>query len=128
MKKAFGYFIVFAVLLTTVSCAKPDEEYLHTDNTISSIWITPADDATRVVYGDIDEDTGIILFSIPRASRPYFPTLTSLKIRAIIGYDAVITPSLSGIKDLTSDFPITVTATMIGEDRNYILRAEYSSL
>lgn len=124
MIKLLKYFIVTLLTLTVVSCAKPAEEFLHTDNTISSIWITPADDATRIVYGDIDEDTGLIVFDIPRTMRPYFPDSSRLKVRAIIGYDAVISPSLLGIKDLSSDLQITVTATQTGESRNYILRVQ----
>lgn len=129
MKKILKYFFVTAAVLIAASCAKPEEEFLHTDNTITDIWITPVDDATRTIYGTIDDtvDPAVILFEIPRASRPFFPSLSELKVRAIVGYDAIITPSLLGIKDLSSDFSITVTATQTGESKEYILRARYLS-
>lgn len=128
MRQIIRYIIAAVAVLAAASCAKPDSEFLHDDNTISSIWITPADDATRIIYGKIDTpEPGVILFEIPRASRPYFPDPTRLKVRAIVGYDASVSPSLLGAKDLSSDFRITVTANQTGESREYILRVQYLS-
>ncbi len=129
MKRTIIYLLMMVMTVGgVVSCAEADSNYFHTDNTISSIWISPADNSSRIIYGDIDyPEEGFITFTIPRSERPYFPDLTSLKIKAVVTYDAMITPSLLGIKDLSSDFVITVTAKMTGETRQYILRAEYST-
>ena len=130
MKDIVRYISVLAAIMIAGACAKPDTEFLHWDNTISSIWITPATDATRIVYGEIDDsvDPAVITFGIPRTSRPYFPDLSRLKVKAIVGYDAFVSPSLLGIKDLSSDFHITVTASQTGETKEYILRAKYLSI
>lgn len=123
-------FVLCMAAIAVSSCRKPGAEFLHTDNTISSIWITPADDATRIIYGQINEDVepAEIVFEIPRTSRPYFPDLSRLKVKAIVGYDAFVSPSLLGIKDLTSDFHIFVTANQTGETREYVLSAKYLSI
>lgn len=127
MKKTVKYLAVL-MAAAAVSCAKPADEYLHTDCEIHAedMWITPADDDVRRVYCEEPDEDGVILFSIPRTMSPYFPNLDSLKVRALVGYDEFISPSLSGIKDLTEDFPITVTATQTGESKDYILRVERS--
>lgn len=106
------------------SCAKAGEEFLHTDNTISNIWIMPSDNTTKLIYGNINNETGEILFEISRENRLYFNS-KSLKVKATVGYDAFITPSLLGIKDLSSDFPIQVEAIQTGEVRNYVLKVIY---
>lgn len=130
MKNIFKYIFVSMAAMAVCACAKPAEEFLHTDNKISSIWIIPATDATRIIYGEIDDsvEPAVITFGIPRTARPYFPDLSQLKVKAIVGYDAFVSPSLLGIKDLSSDFHITVTASQTGEVREYILRAEYLSI
>lgn len=125
MTRTIEYLLIAIFSAMAVSCAKPGEEFIHTDNTISSIWITPTDNASWIVYGDINEETGEISFVIPRSMSPYFPSLTELKVRAIVGYDAFITPSLLGIKDLSRDLVITVTAIQTGEQREYTLWADY---
>lgn len=82
----------------------------------------------RAVKGIIDQETGEISFPIPKTMRnDYDPS--RVKLKATVGYDVRITPSLLGIKDLDNDgngLKITVTATMTGESRDYILKAYYS--
>lgn len=110
-------------------CAKPDSEFLHTDNTISSIIMYPESGRSdRAVNGVINQETGEISFPIPKVFRnDYDPT--RVKVKATIGYDVKITPSLLGIQDLDNvgkGLEVTVTATMTGESRTYVLKAYYS--
>ena len=123
MKKIFAILCVAVVSMLTFSCQKPDQEFLHSDNTISSILLLPT--VSTTITGEINQETGEILFSIPKNLRSSID-ITSVKVRATVGYDVVITPSLSGIKDLSEEYPITVTATQTGESKNYTLRAFYS--
>lgn len=124
MKVILKLSAIVLALVSVLSCAKPGEEFLHTDNTITTIWITPPDNATRIIYGDINEETGDITFEISRADRLYFDS-KQLKVRATVGYDVMITPSLLGIKDLSKGMTITVTAQMTGESREYNLKVVY---
>ena len=108
------------------SCQKPDSEFLHSDNTISSILLLPAESTvSTTITGDINQETGEILFAIPKNLRSSID-ITKVKVRATVGYDVVTTPSLSGIKNLEEAYPITVTATQTGESKAYTLRAYYS--
>ena len=126
MKKIFAILCVAVVSMLTFSCQKPDQEFLHSDNTISSILLLPAvSTVSTTITGEINQETGEILFSIPKNLRSSID-ITSVKVRATVGYDVVITPSLFGIKDLSEEYPITVTATQTGESKNYTLRAFYS--
>lgn len=112
--------------MMTFSCQKPDEEFLHDDVTISSVLLLPAmSTVSTTISGEINHETGEILFSIPKNLRSTID-ITSVKVRATVGYDVVITPSLSGIKDLSEAYPITVTATQTGQSKEYTLRAFYS--
>lgn len=112
--------------MVTFSCQKPDSEFLHSDNTISSVLLLPAvSTVSTTISGEINQETGEILFAIPKNLRSSID-ITKVKVRATVSYDVVITPSLSGIKDLSEEYPITVTATQTGESKNYTLRAYYS--
>lgn len=82
----------------------------------------------RAVNGVINQETGEIQFAIPKVYRnDYDPT--RVKVKATVGYDVKITPSLMGIKDLDNGgngMEIKATATMTGETKTYILKAYYS--
>lgn len=109
--------------LAAGSCAKPDDEFVHDDATISAIYISPAfSDVPATVSGEIDQQTGKILFPIRKSLQSYFD-IRQVKVRANVGYDVRITPSLSGIKNLEEEYAITVTATQTGRTKNYTLRA-----
>ena len=112
--------------LLSYSCQKPDSEFLHDDNTISEIVLQPAmSTVSTTIFGTIDQETGEILFAIPKNLRSQID-ITQVKVRATVKYDVKITPSLSGIKNLEEEYPITVTATQTGESKSYTLRAYYS--
>ena len=121
------FAIVFCLPLV-LNCAKPGEEYLHEDNSISSIFIVPASgtvsDTINGVIAPVPgkDDAYTIDFPIPRKLKSSFD-LTKLKVKATVGYDVKITPSLSGIKDLSEPYEISVEATQTGKVRKYTLQA-----
>lgn len=127
--KLFRYLLPSSLIpaciaaLVMGACAKPDEEFVHDDPTISAIYISPAfSDVPATVSGQIDQQTGKILFPISKSLQSYFD-IRQVKVRANVGYDVRITPSLSGIKNLEEEYAITVTATQTGRSKNYTLRA-----
>lgn len=121
--------LVFCLTLV-VNCAKPGEEYLHEDNSISSIFIVPASGTVSATINGViapvpgKDDAYTIDFPIPRKLKSSFD-LTKLKVKATVGYDVRITPSLSGIKDLSEPYEISVEATQTGKVRKYTLQAYY---
>lgn len=122
------YIAVPAALVLTLAggCGKVGEETLHESCEITSADISNFGfDISQTVSGIINQETGEILFPIPRELKHQFD-ITKLKVRANVQYDAIIRPSLSGLKDLTEAYPVTVTATMTGKTKNYTLRAYYS--
>lgn len=123
------FAIVFCLPLV-LNCAKPGEEYLHEDNSISSIFIVPASGTVSATINGViapvpgKDDAYTIDFPIPRKLKSSFD-LTKLKVKATVGYDVKITPSLSGIKDLSEPYEISVEATQTGKVRKYTLQAYY---
>ena len=123
------FALVFCLTLV-VNCAKPGEEYLHEDNSISSIFIVPASGTVSATINGViapvpgKEDAYTIDFPIPRKLKSSFD-LTKLKVKATVGYDVKITASLSGIKDLSEPYEISVEATQTGKVRKYTLQAYY---
>lgn len=123
------FAIVFCLPLV-LNCAKPGEEYLHEDNSISSIFIVPASSTVSATINGViapvpgKDDAYTIDFPIPRKLKSSFD-LTKLKVKATVGYDVKITPSLSGIKDLSEPYEISVEATQTGKVRKYTLQAYY---
>lgn len=113
-------------LFTAGSCAEPDDEFLHTDSRILSIEILPAGGGAAIA-GVIDETTGEIFFPIPKASREKYD-ISRLSVRAEVEYDTFISPSLTGLKDLSDrDNPFTITVTAgDGGSRTYTLWAFYT--
>lgn len=124
MKTIKTLFLTVSSLIVIISaCAKADAEFLHEDCEISAIYITPAETNTsKIISGIINNDTGEIKFPIPRKERSYYD-LAKLKVRANVAFDAMIEPSLSGIKDLSEPFKITVTAS--SKTKTYTLNAYY---
>lgn len=123
------FAIVFCLPLV-LNCAKPGEEYLHEDNSISSIFIVPASGTVSATINGViapvpgKDDAYTIDFPIPRKLKSSFD-LTKLKVKATVGYDVKITPSLSGIKDLSEPYEISVEATQTEKVRKYTLQAYY---
>ena len=108
------YFAVLATAALTAfaagSCAEPEDEFLHTDSRLLSIEVQPAGGGAGIA-GVIDETTGEVYFPIPKKEREKYD-ITSLMVRAEVEYDTFITPSLTGLKDLSDrDNPFTITLT-----------------
>lgn len=89
---------------------------------LGDLHLAAFSDVPATVSGQIDQQTGKILFPISKSLQSYFD-IRQVKVRANVGYDVRITPSLSGIKNLEEEYAITVTATQTGRSKNYTLRA-----
>ncbi|MGM9788044.1 MAG: hypothetical protein ACI3ZF_03970 [Candidatus Cryptobacteroides sp.] len=126
MKKILSFvsFVLLAFALT--GCEEPMEgDFLHTDNTISAIYMTPGRGTSSLsVSGVIDNEAGTVTFTVPKDKRKDID-LTEVKLRASVSLDAFITPSLMGWHDISSPKEITVTASMTGESKKYTLSASY---
>lgn len=127
---------LFTVIAFTAlcGCAKPEygdlehkADFLHDDCTIHSIYCYPANaPVITQIAGKIDNEAGTIVFEIPNDKNRKYYDVTALKIKANIGYDAIITPSMSSdIWDLSEGREFTVTATMTGNSRKYIIEAYF---
>ena len=113
-------------LLLMGSCAKPSEEYIHDNCEITAIEIANYNQPINyTIPGKINQETGEIVFPIPKNRKEYFD-LTKLYVRANVPFDAIISPSLTGLKDLSEVRKVTVTATMTGKKKEYTLLAYYS--
>ena len=124
MKKIFTFLSAAVACLALTACNDPMKgDFLHTDNTISAIYMLPATGSSSVsISGKIDNEAGTIQFTIPRAKRKEIDR-AAVKLRANVALDAYVTPPLTGIHDLESPMEITVTASMTGESRKYVLSA-----
>lgn len=124
------YFAVLATAALTAfaagSCAESEDEFLHTDSRLLSIEVQPAGGGAGIA-GVIDETTGEVYFPIPKKEREKYD-ITSLMVRAEVEYDTFITPSLTGLKDLSDrDNPFTITLTAGDKGtRTYTLWAFYT--
>lgn len=131
-----------AVVWGTAAC-QADQEPLHEDNTIHEIMMISTSTPEQLdgrplpqpVLGRIDQEAGTIEFAVPKKYRTrttpegkklVFFDLTRVKLRATVGYDVRITPSLFGIKDLSEKFEFEVLATQTGKARHYSARANFS--
>lgn len=140
MKKLI-YVILSAVgVMFCSSCAKPDEDFVHDDASISAIYMqtTQKDNTGKQlslsIQGSIDEEGGVISFAVPKDKRKYID-LTAVKIRATVAYDAFVSVTkeggkdvdrtLYGIHDISEGIELTVTANMTGRTKNYTLTAKY---
>lgn len=124
MKKILLISLILPLLIC--GCSKVGIEHLHDNCEISSIDITNFGfPISHTVPGKINQETGEILFPIPKELKKQFD-LTKLKVRANVAYDAIISPSLTGLKNLYEANNITVTARMTGKSKNYTIRAYYS--
>ena len=117
------FTLVFCLPLV-MNCAKPGKEYLHEDNSISSIFIVPANATVSATVSGVIAPVPGKEDAYTRKLRSSFD-LTKLKVKATVGYDVKITPSLCGIKDLSEPYEISVEATQTGKVRKYTLQAYY---
>ena len=142
MKKILRYLFFAVAALMLAACQKPDEEPLHTDNTIHEIMMystsTPEEldgrPTPQPVSGIINQETGEIKFPVSRDYRPrktpegktiVFYDFTRVKLRASVGYDVEITPPLTGIHDISEGMDVEVLAVQTGEVKHYSIRAYF---
>lgn len=126
MKKILSIVATAILAFTATGCTDEMKgDFVHDDATISSITMQPGSGSSSLsVSGVIDQEAGTILFTVPKAKRKEID-ISQVRLRANIGLDAKITPSLSGWQDLSSPMEITVTATMTGTTKKYTLSATY---
>ena len=134
MKKTIFAITLFAALLIT-GCKKPVFTYVHNDVTITSITVTnlgapdvpdfPGKPLFASVTGQINQETGEILFPIPRADADKFD-LKRIKAYASIRLDAKFDPPLTGIHDFSEDFPVRVYSLQTGDYKDYVLKVYFS--
>lgn len=107
-------------------CQKPDPEFVHDDPTVTAFYISPVNAViATTIQGVIDESTGKVTFPIPKKLASYYDP-AKLKVRANIGFDIEISPSLMGIHDLSKEQTFTSRATQTGTSKVYTLFAYYS--
>lgn len=118
------------IILTSlsISCEKEDDVPRKTNNTIVSISVqceykNQAENGNKEYKGRFGDDGKYIYFDIPSASKKLVD-IKKLVVVASVLPDAVITPGLSGLKDLSEPFRITVVA---GDKslKTYYLLARY---
>ena len=117
-------FVSFLAMITFIpySCQKEDQRYIHTDTTITSIYVRNKV-GEAYVEGTIQTDE--IVFEIPLAKKAELD-ISNLLIYANIPVSANVLPSFAGRHDLSSPKEFTVN-----NDNNvphkYTLRAIYLS-
>lgn len=119
--KVILFFLAAVMFLTFHSCQEEDEKFVHTDTTITAIYIR--DEVGGVyVQGTFKEENKIV-FEIPLTSRTKL-NISNLLIYANIPVSAHVSPGFAGRHDLTSPKEFTVT-----NDNNvpftYTLQAVY---
>lgn len=100
-------FVSFLVLMTVIpySCQKEDDRYIHTDTTITSIYIR-GEAGGAYVEGTV-QNGNQILFKIPLAKKDELD-ISNLLIYANIPVSAKVTPGFAGRHDLSSPKEFTV--------------------
>ena len=115
--------VSFLTLITFVpySCQKEDERYIHTDTTISAIYVRDKVGGAYV-EGTLQGNSEII-FNIPLAKKEDL-NISNILIYANIPVSANVSPGLAGRHDLSSPKVFTVTNDN-NVPRAYTLRAVY---
>ncbi|MBR6245924.1 MAG: lipoprotein [Bacteroidales bacterium] len=125
MKRIAFIFVALAVL-TVSGCKKPVFTYIHDKVDITSITVTNLGEPVFAsVSGQINQETGEILFPIPRVDADKFD-INHMKAYASIPLDARIEPPLAGIHDFEKDYPIKVISMQTGNSREYVLKVYFS--
>ena len=125
MKRIAFIFVALAVL-TVSGCKKPVFTYIHDNVDITSITVTNLGEPVFAsISGQINQETGEILFPIPRDDADKFD-INHMKAYASIPLDARIEPPLAGIHDFEKDYPIKVISMQTGNSREYVLKVYFS--
>ena len=125
MKRIAFIFVALAVVPVS-GCKKPVFTYEHDNVDITSITVTNLGEPVFAsISGQINQETGEILFPIPRADADKFD-INHMKAYASIPLDARIEPPLAGIHDFEKDYPIKVISMQTGNSREYVLKVYFS--
>ena len=119
--KVILVFLVAVMSLSFYSCQKEDEKYVHTDTTITAIYIR--DEVGGVYVQGIIKEENKIVFEISLANRAKLD-ISNLLIYANIPVSAHVSPGFAGRHDLTSPKEFTVTNDN-NEPFTYNLQAVY---
>jgi hypothetical protein len=141
-KIAFGLFSVFLAAFLLQGCSSPDDEFVHSTNTISQLICTASHGSSEfrgniyeynankeMVTGDFTQEEveggyGLITFVIPASLKDDID-LTSVYLTATLTYDEFITPTLSGKHDISGDGIIITVKSGTGTTREYRVRGYY---
>lgn len=147
MKNFHKVLFVFTIIIGSIlfqNCAKENEDYIfkHESNLISQM-VLKASQTSGEYQGEIHEfdkdgnmmdgaftqedvegGYGLILFPISK-SLENDVNITHVYLRATITYDAMITPTLSGIQDISGDGIIITVTSGEKTKRQYRVRGYY---
>jgi hypothetical protein len=141
-KIAFGLLSVIVAALFFQGCSSPDDEFVHSTNTISQLVCTASHGSSEyrgdiyeynkskeLVTGtftqeDVEGGYGIITFVIPASLKDDID-ITSVYLTATLTYDEFITPTLSGKHDISGDGIIITVKSGTGTTRQYRVRGYY---
>lgn len=119
--KVILVFLLAALSLTFHSCQEEDERYIHTDTTITAIYIR--NEVGGVYIQGTLKDENKIIFEIPLANRAKLD-ISNILIYANIPVSASVSPGFAGRHDLSSPKQFTVTNDN-NEPFTYTLQAIY---
>lgn len=140
-----GIFLLTLSMLSLLWCCESpdDEQFIHDSNLISQIVCKPSRGGAEYIGGiyeynkngdlmsgeftheEVEGGYGLILFAISQSLEDDVD-LTNIYLTANLTYDEILTPSLSGMHDITGDEGITITVTSgLGTTRQYRIRGYY---
>ena len=126
--KSLKYIIAVLLAVLLTSCKEVQQPYDHKDVEITALLaINPVNG--EYLDGVIDQDAGTIVFKVARADADKYD-LKNIKLYATVFFDALITPKLDGLFDITKDdegnprLKLTVTSLMHPNDPD--VRKEYT--
>lgn len=101
------------------SCEKQDDIHYHSDNNIVSIMVRSKSPEDGTTYDGIISEDGNIIFELPTKVK-----LSELYVTANLPVAAFAYPSLTGAKDLSTPYKLTIVAGN-GARKEYTLVAKY---
>lgn len=145
MKRIKNLNLLFVAILSVFlfgNCSKPNDEFVHTKNTISQMLckniqatdgfrgdIYEFDKDGKLIEGnftqeDVEGGYGLILFSIPKTFEDDVD-LKNVFLVATLTYDEFVEPTLSGRHDITGDGIIITVKSGVGTTRQYRVRGYF---
>lgn len=120
MKKVITYIILMMTLgFSFSSCEKHDDIHYHSDCNIISITVRANSPEDGITYEGVISEDGNITFTLPAKVK-----LSALYVTASLPVAAFAHPSLTGAKDLSAPFKLSVVAGD-GTKKEYTLLAKH---